>query len=199
MMNFVTKIKNYPFALKLKTLLLYKWRMRRCGHKTIIERPLLFSPAYIEVGSNVYIRKNCRIEGVSSYMDIKYNPVILIEDGVTIQQNLHLTCAECIEIGENTAVAANVTITDIIHPYEDIHQPAARQPLKVLPVKIGKDCNISNNAVILPGSVIGKHCVVGANSVVNGIFEDYCVIVGIPARVIKRYNYMTRKWEDVKC
>ena len=40
--------------------------------------------------------------------------------------------------------------------------------------------------VILPGVTIGKHCVIGANSVVNAPVPDYSIAVGSPARVVKR-------------
>ncbi|WP_373212519.1 DapH/DapD/GlmU-related protein [Blautia obeum] len=42
------------------------------------------------------------------------------------------------------------------------------------------------NTVIVGNVKIGKHCVVGANSVVTKDVLDYCVAVGSPARVIKR-------------
>lgn len=105
-----------------------------------------------------------------------------------------MTCAESIEIGENTAIAANVTITDIHHPYNDIATPIERQDLVVKPVKIGRDCKIYNNAVILPGTVIGNHVSVGANSVVSGVIPDYSVVVGAPAIIVKRYDYLSKTW-----
>jgi acetyltransferase-like isoleucine patch superfamily enzyme len=108
---------------------------------------------------------------------------------------MHLTCAKAISIGSNTAIAANVTITDINHSYVDISIPVEKQPWEISPVEIGEDCKIYNNAVILPGTKLGKHNVVGANSVVSGIFPDFCVIVGIPASIIKRYNFQSKKWQ----
>jgi acetyltransferase-like isoleucine patch superfamily enzyme len=39
---------------------------------------------------------------------------------------------------------------------------------------------------VLPGSNIGRHVVVGANSVVTGDLPDNCVAAGVPARVIKQ-------------
>ena len=42
---------------------------------------------------------------------------------------------------------------------------------------------------------IGKHCVVGANSVVTNDIPDYCVAVGSPAKIIKRFNFDTKLWE----
>lgn len=41
----------------------------------------------------------------------------------------------------------------------------------------------------------GKPCVIGANSVVTHNLPDYCVAVGIPAKIIKRYNFETQQWE----
>ena len=52
-------------------------------------------------------------------------------------------------------------------------------------VFIGEGSYIGINAVIVGNVRIGKHCVVGANSVVTKDVPDYCVAVGSPARVIK--------------
>lgn len=41
---------------------------------------------------------------------------------------------------------------------------------------------------------IGKHCVIGSNAVVTKDIPDYCVAIGIPARIIKRYNPEVGKW-----
>ena len=53
-------------------------------------------------------------------------------------------------------------------------------------IKIGNNCFIGCNSIILKGTVLGNGCVVGAGAVVCGKFEDDCVIAGNPARVIKR-------------
>ena len=45
--------------------------------------------------------------------------------------------------------------------------------------------------------VEGKHCVIGANSVVTKDIPDYSVAVGAPAKVIKQYNATTNQWEKV--
>lgn len=105
-----------------------------------------------------------------------------------------MTCARCVEIGENTAIAANVTITDIHHLYDDINTPIERQDIVVNPVRIGKDCKIYNNTVILPGTTIGNHVTVGANSVVSGIIPDYSVVVGAPAVIVKMFDAVEKRW-----
>lgn len=164
----------------------------------VIKSPLVLTPKYIELGEKVCIEHHARIEGIEYYAGVSYNPTIRICDKVSIQQNLHLTCANYIEIGSNTAIAANVTITDIHHPYEDISIPIDQQQLDVKEVVIGEDCKIYNNSVILPGVHIGKHVTIGANSVVSKDIPDYCIAVGSPAKVIKRYNFEKREWVRVK-
>lgn len=163
--------------------------------KSRIVKPLKITPECIAVGNHVFVLPYARIEGVHRYNNVKYTPFIRLNDGVTIQQGLHLTCANHIEIGTNTAIAANVTITDIHHPYTDVNTPIERQDLEVSEVIIGSDCKIYNGAVILPSVHIGKNVTVGANAVVNMNFPDYCVAVGAPAYVIKRYNPKTQQWE----
>ena len=76
----------------------------------------------------------------------------------------------------------------------DINIPIERQNLVVKDVYIGEDCKIYNGVVILQGVHIGKHCVLGANSVVTKDIPDYCVAVGSPAKIIKRYDFESKLW-----
>lgn len=176
----------------------YFWnfrKFRKIGNNCFIQKPIALSPRVIELGDSVIIRHHARIQGVSSYLGKKFNPRIILRNRVSIQQGIHLTCANYIEIGENTAIAAYVTITDIHHPYEDISMPIEKQAIVVKEVIIGSDCKIYNNAVILPGVHVGNHVTIGANCVVNKNIPDFSVVVGNPSRIVKRYNFQSRKWE----
>lgn len=159
---------------------------------------MLITPKCIIIGNNISINNNCRIEGVFNHAGINYDPLITINDNVNIEQNLHLTCANKVIIGRDTAISANVTITDIIHPFENNGMIYKKQQLIVKEVLIDSNCLILNNSVILPGATIGCGCVIGANSVVKeGVYPDYCVLAGAPAKIIKRYNPATKNWEKV--
>ena len=59
---------------------------------------------------------------------------------------------------------------------------------RIAPVIIGNHSWLGQNVVVLPGVTIGEHCVIGANSVVRSPIPDYCVAVGAPARVVRRFN-----------
>lgn len=188
-------IKKYFFIPRWRGLIYHLCSIDRTSWKAVIYKPIRFSGGKITWGKCFFVFKHCRIETVEKYEGVSFTPEISFGDNVTIQQNCHITCAEKIEIGSNTAIASNVTITDIDHPYEDINIPVENQPIKTKPVKIGKDSKIYNNAVILQGTVIGDHCVVGANSVVQGTYPDNCVIVGAPSKIVKRYNFSTKQWK----
>ena len=66
-------------------------------------------------------------------------------------------------------------------------QPPARTdlPLKGDTV-IGNDVWIGQNAVILPGVQIGDGAIIGANSVVGGDVDPYTIVVGNPAKALRK-------------
>lgn len=171
-----------------------KFRYKSISLSCVINRTNSITPEYVSCGKRVQIGFNARIQGIKQYNEVVFSPKIILEDNVSIQQNVHLTCANSVFIGKNTAIAANVTITDIHHPYTDITVPIEKQNIDVGFVHIGEDCKIYNNAVILPNVTIGKHVTIGANCVVNKDVPDYCVVVGIPAKIIKRYDFDTQTW-----
>ena len=63
--------------------------------------------------------------------------------------------------------------------------------------RIGKGCFLGYGVVIQAGTKLGKHCIVGSNAVVRGDFPDYSVIVGCPARIVKRYDFEKGEWIKV--
>lgn len=100
-----------------------------------------------------------------------------------------------LSIGDNTAIGGNVKILDNdFHPIDwETRNRYFLNPsggdTDVVPVRelvIGKNCFIGCNSIILKGTVLGDGCVVGAGTVGAGKFESNSVIVGNPARVIKK-------------
>ena len=64
-------------------------------------------------------------------------------------------------------------------------------------VCIGDDTWLGTNTVIAGTVRIGRHCVIGANSVVTEDIPDFCVAAGNPCKVIKKYNSCTKSWERI--
>lgn len=120
-----------------------------------------------------------------------------IGEGSIIGNLNHIFATGEIEIGKNVLTADKVFIADNQHEFANINIPILSQGIKQLSkIKIGDGSWIGENVCII-GANIGKNCVIGANSVVTKDIPDYCVAVGSPARVIKKYDFSTKKWLSV--
>lgn len=195
MISFFRRIWNIIYRLLL--FIPYKLLFQKFSISDIVVKPICLTPNCIELGEGVYIGPYSRLEGVSKYNNQTYKPRIVFGDRCSVQQGLYLTCANSITIGKYTAIAANVTITDIHHPYDDITIPIESNDIIVKEVVIGDECKIYNSVVILPGVHIGKHVTIGANSVVSKDIPDFCIAVGSPAKVVKRYDFEKQEWVRV--
>lgn len=181
---------------RLKTLIWYQRFFGKIGKRSCIFRPLrLINPHNIFIGDGVRIYSDSRIETIEQWGDIKFSPKVVIGNGTSFEQRLHLTCASKIRIGHDTVVLADVMITDINHVYIEINVNVMKQPLEVKETSIGNNCLIGMGSRIMAGSRLGNHCIVGSNAVVNGEFPDYTVIVGIPAKIVKRYDPGSKQWK----
>ena len=61
-------------------------------------------------------------------------------------------------------------------------------PRTVNSVKIDDGVIISPGSIITAGTNIGKNCIIGAGSVVSTNIPDNSVVLGNPARVIKKID-----------
>lgn len=198
--KFNNLISRYCKKIKrIKTVMLYKPLIKKIGKGSIINKQYkLTGLKYIELGDNVELYAGSRIEVIDKFLDVNYVPLFSVGNNTEIHQNCHITCAGEIRIGNNVRIVSNVTITDIVHPHYDVNKPTYLQSLKVSKVSIGDETYIYNNAVILPNVAIGRHCIIGANSVVNTDVPDYSVVAGNPAKIISQYNAETKQWMRVK-
>ena len=117
---------------------------------------------------------------------------------VSIGRYSCIGCADKIIIEDNVYFAPYVHVTDRNHDYRNVSFPIWQQLILTGPIKIGEGSWLGYGSQVMPGVTIGKHCVIGAGSIVTSDIPDYSVAVGIPARVIKKYNFNSQKWESVK-
>jgi acetyltransferase-like isoleucine patch superfamily enzyme len=168
--------------------LFYKPFFGKFGTISYIGKPLFIKGSRrIFIGKNVRIFPHLRIETHN-------NGKVIINDNVAIGQNVHITSAAELCIGKNSTILANTFITNIDHDYTNIDEHILNQQMLIKETKIGENCFIGMGVAIQAGTVLGKQCIVGANSVVRGTFPDYCVIVGAPAKIVKKYDVTRQGW-----
>jgi acetyltransferase-like isoleucine patch superfamily enzyme len=193
MINIIPKFIGY--LQKAFFLIFYKRNFCYFGEKSTFVFPFKVGGSKnIEIFSNVHISEGAWL---LSYDLLNCQSRIKIKRGSYIGRYFHLVAVNEIEIGENVLIADKVYISDNVHGYEDIASPIIRQ--KIISkgnVRIGDDSWIGENVCII-GASVGKHSVIGANSVVTRNIPDFCVAVGAPAKVIKKFNFNTNKWECI--
>ena len=156
---------------------------KNIGFRSCIYKPLQIDNANtIAIGNRVFIGHYSWLIG-SNNKDARG---LRIEDGTTIGHFVHIVANREVIIENNVLLADKVFITDCNHNYDDRNVPIQNQDISFIKaVCIGEGSWIGENVCVC-GANIGKHCVIGANSVVTKDIPDYSVAVGCPARIIKK-------------
>jgi len=169
-------------------------RFKAFGEGSLIAFPwvTVYNEHYIEIGRDTMLGPYVALSaGMMPGQECVTSPVVRIGDRCLIGRGSGVVGHLAIDIGNDVWTGHHVYITDQNHGYEDVTRPISLQTQPERPVTIGDGSWLGAGTVVLPGATIGKHVAVGANSVVTGELPDYCVAVGTPARVIKRYDPAT--------
>lgn len=110
----------------------------------------------VNVGNNVIIGDYCKVQNNVS-----------IYEGVTLED--YVFCGP------------SMVFTNILDPKCKYPQVGAQFYIKTL---IKEGASIGANATIVCGNTLGKHCMIGAGSVVTKDVPDYALVVGTPGRVV---------------
>ena len=122
---------------------------------------------------------------------------VTIGNRVRIGENITIDCYEEIVIDDDCLLARDILIMDGLHGKDPNVKSYVDTKGEIKSVKIGKGCWIGARVSILPGVNIGEKAIIGTNSVVTKDIPAYSIAVGVPARVIKKYNQQTKQWEKV--
>lgn len=160
--------------------------------------------SFIDLGINLTTGVGCRIEA-HPLADNKKNKCVVFGKNVEINDYVHIVSSNSVKIGDNVLLASKIFISDTNHGcYSGTitgHSSPDIKPndrlLTTNPVTIEDNVWIGEFVSILPGVKIGKGSIIGSNSVVTKSIPSNCIAVGSPARVIKKYNFDTQKWEIV--
>lgn len=158
----------------------------------------VISPVAIEGPENIYLARDVF---VAAYSCLAAMPLadsstceLIIGDGCKIGRFNHIYATNRIVIERCVLTANNVYISDNLHGYANPEIPILAQPIiQKSSVIIGEGSWLGHNVCVI-GARIGRHCVVGANSVVTQDVPDFSVVVGAPAKIIKRFDEHANLW-----
>lgn len=157
----------------------------------------------IDLGEGLTTGFGCRIEAHTILPDYRK---FLIKFGNNVQINdyVHITACKNVTIGNNVLLASKIFISDLNHGnysfgnnQDSPHSIPAERVIYANPINIEDNVWIGESVSILGGVTIGKGSVIGCNSVVSKNIPANCIAVGIPAKVIKKFNFETQIWEKV--
>lgn len=172
----------------------FRYNMRGCsiGRNISVGRHSFFrGNKKSTIGSNIRFGNNCFIEVGGTIEDAN----LILGDHFSATGGLFISCNHSVIIGKNVLLGNNIRIYDSNHgmdPESEI--PYERQLLECKPVNINDNTWIGDNCIILAGSTVGKHAIIGAGSVVAGVIPDYTVAAGNPAKVIKKWDKDKKIW-----
>jgi acetyltransferase-like isoleucine patch superfamily enzyme len=135
----------------------------------------LHSIAYSSPLSNTIINMQ-RARGVKIGKNCHFSSNVLID----------LVYPSLVSIGDCVTISHNVMIFAHANPTANLFLKKKYYPRKVNPVKIKNGAVINPGSIITSGVTIGENSMISVGSVVVEDVPDNCVVVGNPARIVKK-------------
>lgn len=161
------------------------------GNKCSVSKYYCIEGQGVHIGDGTVINEGCWIK---ASIVLAKDSKLIIGKGCNIGRFNEIYSTKSIILEDKVLTAERVYISDNLHGYADPEVPIMDQPIvQNNTVTIGEGSWIGAGVAIM-GANIGKHCVIGANAVVTHDIPDYSIAVGIPAKVIKKYDFILKKW-----
>ncbi len=192
---FVNRV--YRFIVKKVNGLYWKLECKSFGKGSYIYKPLKINGINnISIGKNVAVEYRTWLAAVP--LSQKTKSELIIGDNCSIGHFNHIYATESVIFGKGVLTADKVYVSDNLHKYFNPLVPIKTQGVRQLKrVVIGDGSWLGENVCVI-GASIGKNSVVGANSVVTKDIPDYSIAVGVPAKVIRKYDFSLNDWINVK-
>lgn len=191
--------------------------LKRCLHRFIMHpvktRPQwwirMFSFLYLKRGKGSVIYRSVR-KDLPPFCNFYLGEYSVVEDysclnnavgdlfiGNHCRIGLHATIIGPVHLEDHVHVGQCSTLSGLNHNYEDIETPFDLQGINTATITVEEGVWIGASSVLLPGITIGKHSVIAAGSVVTQSIPAYSVCAGVPAKVLKQYDFNEKKWIKV--
>jgi abequosyltransferase len=150
----------------------------------------------IQVGDHVYLAPGTWLNVPERATHA--SPVIILQSGSRIGRRCMISARNRVCLENDVMLGPSVVITDHSHEFSNVDMPIHAQGLTGGgTVRIERNCWIGHGAAVVctvGDLVIGRNCVVGANAVVTRSVPPFSVVVGNPAKVVRRYDPHAGRW-----
>ena len=169
------------------------------GNDTTLIRPhWITGRENIYIGARTFINRWATLNTEDDVFGPDQPARLTIGDDVYIGPSVWINCVQEVTIGDDCLLSEQVYINDGSHGIHPGKGPVRWQPSEIKgPVRIGAHCFLGFRCCILPGVILGESCVVGVNAVVTRSFPAYSMLVGSPAKCIKRFSFEADEWIKV--
>jgi len=181
----------------------YQGKLRHMGKNVKIGCGVkMLNPQYVSLDDGVVIDDHCALMArsekgitIADGATLKYGVYLDTEtkDGyIAIGKRVYVGTGCCLhghqglEIGDESLLAQNITITPYSHKFEDPLKTIISQGGFTRKVSIGRDCYLGMNVSVLWSGDIGDGSVIGSGSVVVKPIPPCSIAVGVPAKVIRK-------------
>jgi len=108
---------------------------------------------------------------------------LIVGNNVTINDGVYINARGGITVGNDVSFSAGCKI---VSTGLDVTKDKLNQSHIDKPIFIGNNVQIGTGAIILMGITIGDDVIIGAGSVVTKDIESNCIVVGNPAKILKK-------------
>ena len=170
-------IRNFIGKLPNDSIIAYPCSLEGGGEKKI------------SIGHHTRIESHGILGCWVKYGEQRFNPQITIGNHCLIGEYNHISACNRISIGDGLLTGRYVYIGDNTHgnlSWEEVSIPPIKRKLVSKgEVIIGNNVWIGDKVTILSGVHIGNNVIVAANAVVTKDVPNFCVVAGVPAKIVK--------------
>jgi acetyltransferase-like isoleucine patch superfamily enzyme len=148
----------------------------------------------VTLGANVRLSRFINLYGCSVGDNTKIGAFVEIQKNARIGKNCkissHSFICEGVVVEDNVFIGHNVTFINDLYPKATTSTGALQTEEDWVcgTTVVKKGASIGSSSTLLCGITVGENAIVGAGSVVTKDVPPYCIVAGVPAKVLRSLN-----------
>lgn len=127
----------------------------------------IFDKGSVSIGRNCEFAADCDIQAHG-------DGIVSIGEGTYMNRFCMISAHKSVTIGKHCMFGPSVKIFDNNHKFSQ--SEGVSSELSCGPIKIGDNCWLASNVILLKGAEIGDNCVIGAGCIINGVVPSGSIV-----------------------